>query len=72
MANNGKKQKIQVKKKISEKNKELLLQQQNEIRAKYGLRPLKRLTYETFFKTNNNNRSAPKGKYIPDNGGMYQ
>jgi len=64
---------IQYSKKLSKKQKEKLLNQQNRIRKKYGLRPLKRIHIETFLSIDDNYRSAPKRKYIPNkNGGMYQ
>lgn len=57
--------------KLSKKVKEKLLKQQNEIRKKYGLRPLKRLHIETFYKPSNDTEHKAK-KHIPNYGGMYQ
>jgi hypothetical protein len=49
------------------------LKKQNEIRKKYGLRPLKRLQIETVLYFLNDDKEQHIQEYIyPEYGGMYQ
>ena len=54
-------------------DKKKALQKQNEIRKKYGLRPLKRLQAEMILYLQTDSSVTAKDKNItPFNGGMYQ
>lgn len=64
--------KNQISRKIKILDRERTLKKQNELRAKYGLKPLKRIQLETFLYILNNDSNAPKERYISNNGGMYQ
>ena len=64
---------IQVSKKFKTLDKEKLLKEQNEIRKKYGLRPLKRLSQEMVLYCLDDERTQERGECITlKDGGMYQ
>lgn len=64
--------KIQTSKDFKSFDKDKLLEKQNEIRAKYGLRPLKRLYLESFFILDTNSYIKPRKDIPVKDGGMYQ
>ena len=64
---------IQISKKFKTFDKKRALQNQNEIRKKYGLCPLKRLQAEMILYLQKDSGVTAKDKNItPFNGGMYQ
>ncbi len=64
---------VQVSKKFKTLDKEKLLVEQNKIRKKYGLRPLKRLSQEMVLYCLDDERTQKRGECITSNdGGMYQ
>ena len=64
---------IQISKKFKTIDKKKALQKQNEIRKKYGLRPLKRLQAEMILYLQADSREPKKEENIAlHNGGMYQ
>lgn len=64
--------KIQISKNFKAIDIAKAIKKQNEIRRKYGLKPLKRLQIEHFLYFLNDNRQQQKPQYINPNGGMYQ
>ena len=64
---------VQVSKKFKTLDKEKLLEEQNKLRKKYGLRPLKRLSQEMVLYCLDDERTQKRGESItPKDGGMYQ
>ena len=64
---------VQVSKKFKTLDKEKLLEEQNKLRKKYGLRPLKRLSQEMVLYCLDDERTQKRGECItPKDGGMYQ
>ncbi len=64
---------VQASKKFKILDKEKLLEKQNKLRKKYGLRPLKRLSQEIVLYCLDDERTQERGECItPKDGGMYQ
>lgn len=66
------KNKIQTSRNLNSFDKDKLLEKQNEIRAKYGLRPLKRLYLESLLILDTNSHVKPRKDIPVKDGGMYQ
>jgi len=63
---------VQISKKFKTIDKKKTLQKQNNIRKKYGLRPLKRLQAEMILYLQSDSREHIEENIALFNGGMYQ